>query len=134
MKTSIYLFALVATLFLGSSFTSVNNHMRIWKKLGTKKVSYGLDRDVIHVGLKDGVFNKLKVQVTGGALNMHKMVIEYGNGAKENVNLKHNFPQGGGTRVIDINGNNRVIKDITFWYDTKNISRKKAKVHVFGRK
>jgi len=104
-----------------------------WERLGSKKVSFKLDRDVIKVGLRDGGFRKLKVQVTGGSLNMHKMVVEYGNGQKEIINVRHNFSPRSGTRVIDLDGGKRVIKDITFWYDSKVRARGKATVHVFGR-
>lgn len=111
-----------------SSFDKSN-----WKKLGSKKVNFRLDRDVIKVGLKDGRFTKLKVQVTGGHLNMRKMIVEYANGQKETVSVRHNFSPRSGTRVIDLDGGKRVIKDITFWYDSKNRPGGKATVHVFGR-
>ncbi len=88
---------------------------------------------MIRVGASKGVFSKLKIEVKRGNQNMHKMLIEYGNGSKENISLKHNFKKGDNTRVIDLKGRKRVIKDISFWYDTKNTSRRKAVVHVLGR-
>ena len=132
MKMTIKLFMLIATVFVASSFTG-HKAIKNWSKLGSKKVSYKIDRDVIRVGATDGRFSKLKIQVTGGALNMHKMIVEYGNGTKDNIPLKENF-KNNGSRIIDLDGNKRVIKDITFFYDTKNRSRKRATVHVFGRK
>ncbi|NNM15900.1 MAG: hypothetical protein HKO56_04505, partial [Bacteroidia bacterium] len=91
MKSAIGLFALIATIFLSSSFTASHSIKGPWVKLGSKKVVYKLDRDVIRVGVYDETFTKLKVAVTGGALNMHKMVVEYGNGSKDIIPLKHNF-------------------------------------------
>ena len=134
MKTTFKLLGFIMIMFIGSSFTAENSLVGDWKKLGSKKVSYKLDRDVIHVGAKERGFTKLKVVVSGGKLNMHKMVVEYGNGSKDNIPLKHTFKKGSDSRVIDLQGGKRVIKDITFWYDTKNASRKKAKVHVFGKR
>ena len=61
------------------------------------------------------------------------MIIEYKNGTKETIALKHRFVKGSTSRVIDIKGGKRFIKDITFFYDTKNCSRTKALRHVFGR-
>ena len=104
-----------------------------WKKLGSKKVDFKLDRDVIYVGAKEGRFGKLKLAVTGGNLNMHKMKVEYMNGHIEKIALKHNFSKKSTSRIIDIDGRKRIIKKITFWYDTKNRSKKKAKVTVFGK-
>ncbi|MEB3346537.1 hypothetical protein U6A24_13750 [Aquimarina gracilis] len=121
---------LLTVLLVTSSFTS---NIRQWDHLGTRKVNYRLDRDVIKVTAKEGGFTKLKVKVTGGAINMHRMVVQYGNGKKEEIQLRHNFSRKSSTRVIDLKGNKRIIRDITFFYDTKNLSRKRAKVHVFGR-
>jgi hypothetical protein len=129
-------FLLSAILFVGlSSFDTVtkvklgNN----WEKLGSKKVNYKLDKDVIRVGKHEGTFRKLKVVVTKGALNMHRMVVHYRNGATQEIKLKHNFSRRSDSRVIDLNGRNRIIQKITFLYDTKNSSRRSATVHVFGR-
>ncbi len=133
MKSSIQLLVCLALILCTTSFTTTSLSIDNWIKLGSKKVSYKLDRDVIKVGTQDGRFTKLKVQVTGGALNMHKMIVEYGNGSKDEISLKHQF-KNEGTRVIDLNGNKRVIKDITFFYDTKNKSKRRATVHVFGRR
>ena len=131
MKKTLSLIGLMAIIFIGSSFS---NASLPWKKLGKKNVTYKMDKDVLRVGANDGTFTKLKIKVTGGSLNMHKMVVEYGNGAKDNIALTHNFKRGASSRVIDLNGGKRVIKDITFWYDTKNNSNQRATVHVFGRK
>ena len=135
MKTTFgFLFAAFVLIVSGSSFTSIEKAEEIkpWVLLGTKVVNYKLDKDVIHVGMRDGRFNRLKIKVSGGSLNMHKMVVEYGNGSKETIHLKHNFAKGNLSRVINLEGKDRIIRDITFWYDSKNRSKKKAKVHVFG--
>ncbi len=106
---------------------------RQWERLGSRAVNYRLDKDVINVGAQNGRYTKLKVAVTGGSLNMHKMTVHYMNGEKQNIPLKYNFSKRSSSRVIDLNGNKRFIKKIVFWYDTKNLARSKAKVHVFGR-
>ncbi|NND62344.1 MAG: DUF2541 family protein [Flavobacteriaceae bacterium] len=104
-----------------------------WEKLGSKNVNYKLDRDVIAVGLQDGLFTKLKLAVTGGSLNMHKMWVHYANGTKQEIELRHNFSRRSTSRVIDLKGNKRIITKVTFIYDTKNFSGKKAKIHLFGK-
>ena len=132
MKKTICFTGLVIFLMMTSAFTSSDTIALSWKKLGTKKISYTLDRDVIKVGYHDGLFRKLKIKVTGGKVNMHKMTVTYGNGESDHVPLRHNFYAGSNSRVLDLEGGRRVIKEITFWYDTKNSSKKKAKIHVFG--
>lgn len=117
-----------------SSFDMDRGHKNAkWEKLGSKSVNYKLDKDVIPVGVSDGVFSKLKIAVSGGNLNMHRMVIHYGNGSKEEIELRHVFSQASSSRLIDLKGNKRVIKKIAFLYDTKGLARGKAKVHVYGR-
>ena len=116
--------------FEGTSSTIAND----WVRLGSKKVDFKLDRDIMQVGIADGRFAKLKLVVSGGSLNMHKMVVLYGNGSKEEIEVRHNFNGLSTTRVIDLNCNKRIIKKIMFIYDTKNASKRKAKVHVFGRR
>ena len=128
---------LVLGLFLMIGLSSFDSNTAIhgkgWEKLGAKNVNYRLDRDVINVGAYDGTFKKLKLVVTKGNLNMHRMVVHYGNGSKQEIELRHNFGRRSTSRVIDLRGNKRVIKKITFVYDTKNASRRRAKVHVYGR-
>lgn len=105
-----------------------------WIYLGQRKVNYGLDKDVIHVGVQNSGFTKLKIKVTGGALNMHKMVVTYGNGEKDNISLKYNFHKGAESRVIDLRGGKRQIKKITFWYDSKKHHKQRASIHVAGKR
>lgn len=104
-----------------------------WDHLGSKKVNFGLEADVIKVGAQEGVFTKLKVQVTGGAVNMRKMIVQYKNGQREEIELKERFKPGSGSRIIDLKGNKRIIKGIAFLYDSVNKPTGKATVHVFGK-
>ncbi len=122
------------TAFMFISLTGFSQANTKWEKLGMRAVDYKLDADDIHVGAKEGGFTKLKVLVTGGALNMHRMVVTYMNGEKDEIELRHNFTKGSTSRVIDLNGGTRLIKHIRFFYDTKNLAPGKAKVSVFGRK
>lgn len=121
---------ILCTLFVFSTGMAQTEN---WERLGTRAVDYKLDRDVVHVGAKKGGFTKLKIAVDGGSINMHKMVITYGNGSKETVELRHNFRPNSASRVIDIRGGKRLIQTITFYYDTKNLSHSKAVLTIFGR-
>lgn len=119
--------------FLFVSFTGFSQK-RDWTRLGSRAVNYKLDKDIIKVGAREGGFTKLRVGVTGGSLNMHRMVVFYMNGTKEEITLRHNFKKGSASRVIDIRGGKRLIKHIKFFYDTKNIAPTKARIHVFGKR
>lgn len=112
---------------------SFHSNAQEWERLGSRVVNFGLERDVIQVGANEGGFTKLKIEVRGGAINMHRLVVEYGNGERDEIELRHNFVRGSDSRIIDLNGGKRIIKNITFVYDTKNLARRKAVVHVFGK-
>jgi hypothetical protein len=124
---------ILSVLFSAFLLISFTGTAQKWERLGSRKVNYGLDKDVIPVGVHEGAFTKLRIVVKGGAVNMHKMKIEYMNGEKQEVALRHNFSSKSASRIIDLKGNKRIIKKITFFYDTKNLARKRATVHVFGR-
>ncbi len=101
--------------------------------IGKKKVNYGPDYDEMIVTSIRGDFKAIKIRVTKAAVNMHRCVIVFGNGTKQEVELRKNFAPGSESRVIDLNGHDRVIKKIKFWYDTKNRSRKRGTVTVFAK-
>ena len=131
------LFTAILSLFAMSFQTAyapaVTEKFNGWELLGAKKVDYGLDRDEITVTAREGVFTALQVKVKRSPVNMQKLVVHYGNGETEDIELRNNFRAGSESRVIDLPGNKRVIQKIVFWYDTKNLARGKALVEVWGR-
>lgn len=104
-----------------------------WQQLGTHVVDYALDYDVIPVTYKKGTFTTLKIKVKDGNINMHRCMITFENGDKQEIEIKHQFTAGS-DKTIDLKGNNRIIEKVAFWYDTKNKSSQKAIVEVWGKK
>lgn len=127
---NIILTALFAAAFTAMSFTS---DQKPWEKLGERKVNYGLDHDEILVTAAEGRFTALKIKVKKGGINMHKLVVVYGNGERDELELRNDFAPGSESRVLDLNGNKRVIQKVIFNYDTHNIANKKAIVELWGR-
>ena len=106
---------------------------RPWELLGVKKVDYALDRDEVLVTAREGTFTGLKIRVKRSPINLHKIVVHYGNGQVDEIEVRANIRAGGETRVIDLPGNKRVIQKVVFWYDTKNLARSKGVVELWGR-
>lgn len=104
-----------------------------WQQLGTHVVDYTLDYDVIPVTYKKGTFTSLKFRVLDGNINMHRCMVTFENGDKQEIEIKHQFTANS-EKTVDLKGNNRIIEKITFWYDTKNASSKKAVIEAWGRK
>jgi hypothetical protein len=122
-----------------SSFTPVNktdestNYQR-WQFVGDKKVNFGVDRDVIHLGNMKDDFRKLMVKVTDGHVKMLDMKVYFDNGSVQDVQIRSLIPQGGSSRVIDLDGGLRHLSKIEFWYETVGFAKGKARVAVWGRK
>ena len=105
-----------------------------WVVIGTTHAAHTADHDGIIVKGPGDNFRKLKLKVTDAPLTLVKMVVTYDNGAPDNIEVRLNIPQGGESRVIDLNGGSRSIRRIDFWYDTKGLLRGTADVTIFGMK
>ena len=63
---------------------------------------------------------------------LKKVIVHYRNGSSEEIALRANIPAGGETRAIDLNGKNRIIKKVVFYYNSKPRALRKGKVKLFG--
>ena len=133
MKLNSKILVLFAASFILTLSSFINPYQNKWEKLGERKVNLGLDHDRIAVGSVDGIFSKLKIRVKNSGINLHKMVVHYGNGEKQEIEVREEIQKGGESRVIDLDGRKRVIKDVDFWYDTQGIINNKAVVVLWGK-
>jgi hypothetical protein len=129
MKIKFFFAALAA--MAAMSFTHLE--YRPWELLGSRMINYALDHDEIMVTRAEGVFSAVQLRIKRSPINMHKMVVHYGNGEVDEIALRENFRAGGQSRVIDLPGNKRVIKKVVLWYDTKNPANDKGVVELWGR-
>ena len=105
-----------------------------WVSLGQRNVTDRVDHDTVVVTGSRGTFTAGKFTVQRRAVGFHRVVIHFANGADQNVELRNTIRAGGESRVIDIDGADRVIRSIDFWYDTASIGRgQRATVRVLGR-
>ncbi len=137
MKTIKLMFALAAIFMFQATATFAHTPglppVTKWDKLGQKKVDFRLDKDEIKVTIVQGLFTAIKLKVKDGPINLHKCVVHFKNGTKQNVNIRKNIPAGGETRVIQLDGaGKRVIKKVVLLYDSKR-PRDKATVALWGK-
>lgn len=137
MKTlitkSAYALTLFAAFFLLTAATPSDAGLAQWKMLGSRTVNYKIDKDQIAVTLRKGTFNAVRFKVKRGGLNMHRCTIHFANGDTQNVALKRNYAPNSGSRIIDLQGKNRVISKVVFWYDSKNNRPVKSVLQLWGR-
>lgn len=131
MKQLLIAFLALTTFVLTTSTTYAPPK---WIFLGERKVDHLVEKDVIMVTAKDGRFDSIKLKVKRNRVDFKKVVVHYGNGTKEEINLRSEIPAGGQTRAIDLKGKDRIIKKVDFYYHTERIRGKKAVVQLFGNR
>ncbi len=130
LKSTTALFFSFLTIALLSSFTSDQPG---WEKLGSRNVTYKADFDEILVTAREGRFDKLKLKVEKADVHFDRVVVHYRKGKPEKLIMRNNIPAGGETRVMDLKGNNRIIRKVVFFYKTHPKEDKRARVILFGR-
>src|SRR5215813_6064083 len=97
-----------------------------WREISSKEVDYAVDHDTLNVTAMQGDFRKVRIGVSRAPVRFYRVVITYGNGNKQRVNVRALIRPGGQTRVIDLQGNERVIRKVDFWYESASLLRQKA--------
>jgi hypothetical protein len=129
MKTiSLFTVALILLMAIPSMATRDR-----WEFLGEKLVNDRLDHDVMLVTAVRGDFRSIQLRVRNAPVDFHKVVVVYANGQRDEIELRNTIPAGGASRVIDLRGTERIIREIIFWYDARTIRGRKAVVRVFAR-
>jgi hypothetical protein len=138
MRITSFVLSLIAVSLL--SFTSLNKSNeqsgvnQRWQFIGDRKVNFGVDHDVIHLGNIKDDFTKLQIKVKDGPVKMLDMKVYFDNGSVQDVQVRSLIAQGGSTRVIDLDGGLRHLSKIEFWYETAGFVNGKARIAVWGRK
>ncbi|HMD07233.1 MAG TPA: hypothetical protein VKH63_06835 [Candidatus Acidoferrum sp.] len=99
--------------------------------LGSGRVNNGLDHDTIHAG-QQGTFRAIQLRVNGGAVNFLRIIVQYGNGTRSEIQVRSNIPAGGSTRIIDLPGDRRIIQRVDFWYTKANWGPTLPRVTLYG--
>lgn len=122
--------ALLTTL----SLTGAARQQPDWVLLGTRAVNDRVDHDVIPVTAARGDWQAIKITVQRASVDFYRVVVHFGNGTQQDVQLRNTIPAGGETRAIDLTGPDRVINRVEFWYDANTIRGRRAVVRLFGRR
>jgi hypothetical protein len=99
-----------------------------------RPVDFRLDHDVI-LGVGDGAFRAIRINVEGGDLEMFDIKVTFGNGETFSPGTRVYFREGSRSRVIDLPGDARIIRRIDFFYRSAPFGGQgRAAVHVYGRR
>lgn len=103
-----------------------------WDLLGTRQVADRVDHDQIDVGANRGQYRRIKLTVQRAGVDFHRVVVHFRNGSDQRIDLRNTIPAGGETRAIDLEGNERVIRQVEFWYDANTQRGRRAQVRLLG--
>jgi hypothetical protein len=107
---------------------------RGWRLLGTAHVDGAVDHDNIAVSRSERPFREIQLRVRGGAVEFRHVVVHYGNGQPDELQVAERIPSGGQTRPIDLRGERRDISSVELWYGTGHGRwRKRPTVELYGR-
>jgi hypothetical protein len=133
MRFTTFLTALAATAaFLFISPRPARAADRDWVELGSRKVDFKGEHDIIEVGKSEGKFTKLRFKVEDGDLRMEKIKVTFANGEKFEPETKAEFKEGSRSHEIDLPGSARTIKKIDFDYRSER-KREPATIVVYGK-
>jgi len=105
-----------------------------WHKIGETTVDFKKDRDVIVVAMADR-FAAIQFKVDDASIDLISLEVYYESGDKQNIVVNSPIKAKGVSKVIDLNGGERNLKNIVFVYKTlPNSKEEKAHVEIWGMK
>ena len=103
-----------------------------WELLGQQQVGFGVDRDVIRVGRREGRFEKIALEVSGNDIELLDIKVVFFHGPPRDLSVREFIHAGGRTRPLDLIGGDRTIDRIELVYRSRTGFRGQATVAVFG--
>jgi hypothetical protein len=104
-----------------------------WERLGTRAIDLRAERDTIEVGRNEGRFHSIMLDVDGGALEMLNLRVVFGDGSAYAPPARLTFDTSERSRVIDLPGDTRIIRIITFNYRNLRAGDGRATITAYGR-
>ena len=105
-----------------------------WVKVANRTVSYTVDHSQVEIdGLHD-YLNAVRFKVATGAINLHRCVVYYKDAQTQDIDVLNAIPQGGQSKIIELQRTDQPVTKLVFVYDTKNRAIQKADIELWGRK
>jgi hypothetical protein len=104
-----------------------------WVFLGAAHVDGQHDHDVIQVGSAAGRYHALQIRVRNAPIEFDHIVVHYGNGESETLQVRDVIPAGGQSRAIPLQGD-RIVQSLELWYSKANPTSGKPEADLWGRR
>jgi hypothetical protein len=101
--------------------------------LGSQKIGFKTDRDVLKVGRKEGRFRRIALRAIDNDIEILDMKVFYGRGPADDIQVRRVLRAGQRSEPIDLRGDEpRVINRIEFVYRARPNFRGAATLEVYG--
>jgi hypothetical protein len=108
-------------------------HAENWIYLGQAHVDGQHDHDNIEVGKYAGRYRFLQVRVNNAPIEFDRIVVHYGNGQAEQLQVREVIRKGSRSRAIPLAGD-RVVQSLELWYGKAHPLSERPEVSLFGQK
>ncbi|MDH4982305.1 hypothetical protein [Hyphomicrobium sp. D-2] len=109
----------------------LRSRRKTWELLGEQAVGFGVDRDVIRVGRREGFFSKIALEVRDNEVEILDLKVFFNRGAPQDVRVRQRGRPGDRTRPIDLVGGERVIDRIEIVYRSRPGYRGRARLQIY---
>jgi len=108
-------------------------HAENWIYLGQAHVDGQHDHDNIEVGKAAGRYRFLQVRVNNAPIEFDRIVVHYGNGQAETLQVRDVIRKGSRSRAIPLEGD-RMVQSLELWYGKAHPLSRRPEVSLFGQK
>jgi hypothetical protein len=108
-------------------------HADNWVYLGQAHVDGQHDHDNIEVGRAAGRYRFLQVRVHNAPIEFDRIVVHYGNGQAETLQVREVIRKAGHSRAIPLAGD-RIVQSLELWYGKVHPLSARPEVSLFGQK
>lgn len=130
MKASKYFIAVLAVVFVIGCANSAEASSRTY--LGERKVSDRAEYDVFRIGPGQGAFNAFQVKAQGAPVEIKRIKIFFSNGTTQTIERNILLGRNSWTGVANLNGSNRLVNKVVFYYEARSPGWDSAELKLFG--
>lgn len=105
----------------------------LWDKLGSARVGFLVDKDVIRVGRQEGRFEAVRLRIHGNDIQLISARVIYARGGGEDLRISGVYRAGSETQVVQLTDDRgRSIEQVELVYRSNPRARGEAVVDLWG--
>jgi hypothetical protein len=114
-------------------YVAPSAHAASWAYLGQAHVDGQRDHDNIEIGKAAGRYRFLQVRVQNAPIEFDRIVVHYGNGEPEILQVRDVIRAGGHSRAIPLQGD-RFVQSFELWYGKARRNSGKPQLTLWGQR